>query len=218
MLLPRQNADASFDEEEAGYGYSGFWFTKTGYAIKYAIFGTICLLFLAWFIGGTFHARRRMKQNLPPLAYHRWLFPREYRARFEPRLQAEYAVYQIQTPYGYQPWPGAAGYYGQGYPPPPPAYNNQDVPPTYQPPPGASKVAPEQQYPTQFATQYATQSPASQNFSNHYPPSPLYAPPLGPPPTPGFVAPEGQQTNGVISQDPAPPAQAHTGTSNPYRL
>jgi len=31
----------------------------------------IFFLFLAWFVGGYYHAQRRMKKGLPPLAYHR---------------------------------------------------------------------------------------------------------------------------------------------------
>ena len=44
--------------------------------IKYSIIAAIFFAFFAWFVGGYFHARRRIKKGLPPLAYHRVGKPR----------------------------------------------------------------------------------------------------------------------------------------------
>lgn len=40
-------------------------------AIKWAVIGAIFLIALLWFFGGYYHAQRRMKKGLQPLAYHR---------------------------------------------------------------------------------------------------------------------------------------------------
>ena len=81
----------------------------------------IFLLLLAWFVGGYYHAQRRMRKGLQPLAYHRvrlvlllsldvqrtelsqWLLPRSQRARFEPHLsepQNLFSFYQAHGGYG----------------------------------------------------------------------------------------------------------------------
>lgn len=44
---------------------------QTAAAIKWSIVGAIFVLFLVLFVGGYWHAQRRMKKGLPPLAYHR---------------------------------------------------------------------------------------------------------------------------------------------------
>lgn len=79
------------------------------------------MLLLAWFIGGYYHAQRRMRKGLAPLAYHRvrsvsllpldvhhpdpiqWLLPRSQRARFEPNFSEphnEFSFYQAHGGYG----------------------------------------------------------------------------------------------------------------------
>lgn len=44
---------------------------QTAVAIKWAFIGAVFLLFLLWFVGGYYHAQRRIKRGLPPLRYHR---------------------------------------------------------------------------------------------------------------------------------------------------
>jgi heme/copper-type cytochrome/quinol oxidase subunit 2 len=44
---------------------------QKGVIIKWTIVSLIFAFFLAWFIGGYWHARRRMKAGKPLLAYHR---------------------------------------------------------------------------------------------------------------------------------------------------
>ncbi|KAK8229586.1 hypothetical protein HDK77DRAFT_77264 [Phyllosticta capitalensis] len=161
MLLPRQtnaptnnnNNDGIVLEDDSRF--DNFWFTRTGFIVKFTIFGVLVLFFLLWFVGGYYHAQRRMKKGLAPLPYHRWLLPSHQRARFEPYVREDYTFYR--------PNPQYQGHNMQPYQEPLPLYNN-DVPPTYQPPAGSTKVAPEQHY---------------------GPPPTSYSPPPGPPPSSG---------------------------------
>ncbi|KAA6415649.1 MAG: hypothetical protein FRX48_00365 [Lasallia pustulata] len=120
-----------------------WWYSDTAVAVKWAILSAIFLLFLAWFVGGYYHAKRRMRRGLPPLAYHRWLVPRAQRARFQNHFaqpQNDFSFYHVQNGNG-----NGEGYGMQAFPPP--AYNlNHEAPPTYQPPMGGSKVNPSQDY------------------------------------------------------------------------
>ncbi|KAK3063097.1 hypothetical protein LTS18_002756 [Coniosporium uncinatum] len=118
--------------------YGSWWYSPTGYIVKWIIVGIIFAIFFA-----CFHARRRIRKGLPPLAYHRWLVPRSAQRGHH---QNQYAYYAQQPPQ-------QGGYYGQGnaygmqtYAEPPPQYNHNDVPPTYQPPQGGSKADPSQLY------------------------------------------------------------------------
>jgi hypothetical protein len=52
-------------------GSDWWWTSPTAYAIKWGIIGGIFVFFLVFFFGGYFHARRRMKNGLAPLGYHR---------------------------------------------------------------------------------------------------------------------------------------------------
>lgn len=52
---------------------------QTAYAIKWAIVSLMFVFFLVFFVGGYFHAQRRIKKGLPPLRYHRWFLPRRQR-------------------------------------------------------------------------------------------------------------------------------------------
>jgi len=45
--------------------------TQTAYIIKWVITAVVLVALLLFFVGGYFHARRRMKKGLPPLRYHR---------------------------------------------------------------------------------------------------------------------------------------------------
>lgn len=44
---------------------------QTGYIVKWSIIGAIFLFFALFLLIGYFHAQRRMKKGLRPLAYHR---------------------------------------------------------------------------------------------------------------------------------------------------
>jgi hypothetical protein len=55
-------------------GYTELTLWKTAVAIKWSIIGAILVLFLVFFLGAYYHAQRRMKKGLPPLAYHRVRF------------------------------------------------------------------------------------------------------------------------------------------------
>ena len=44
---------------------------RTAFIVKWSILGGIFLIFTLWFVGGYFHAKRRIRKGLPPLAYHR---------------------------------------------------------------------------------------------------------------------------------------------------
>ncbi|MCJ1451925.1 hypothetical protein MMC28_002265 [Mycoblastus sanguinarius] len=131
-LARRQTGLDDGDDDDGDYwGYS-----TTATAVKWAFVAAILLLFLLWFVGGYYHAQRRLKKGLPPLAYHRFLLPHHQRTRFMP--QPQYAVYPQQNGYG-------ESYPLQAFPPP--AYNAEHIPPPmYQPPEGASKANPTQDW------------------------------------------------------------------------
>ncbi|KAJ9661803.1 hypothetical protein H2198_001768 [Neophaeococcomyces mojaviensis] len=127
------------------YCDGGWYYSETGYIIRWVIVAVLIGLVLLFLIGGYLHAQRRMKNNLPPLRYHSWLVSRRQRERFfPPRPQ----VYYHHAPYGYQ----HGGYqHGQAVPlntygPAPPAYGEHEWVPPYQPPQGGSKVDPDQNY------------------------------------------------------------------------
>jgi len=111
---------------------------QTAFIIKWVITGLVVLGLLLFFVGGYFHAQRRMKKGLPPLRYHKWMVPRRQRERFFPPSQR---VYYHQAPYGHGPAMPL-----QNYGPPPPAYGEHDYVPPYAPPQGGSKVNPDQSY------------------------------------------------------------------------
>jgi len=111
-----------------------FWYTSTGQAVRWAIFGGIVLVFFLFFILAYWHARRRMNKGLAPLAYHRWLLSRELRAQYDPAYRNPAVNY-----YAYRPEQYAM------HPYPPPVYDpNAAQPPSYQPPAGGTKVDPSQ--------------------------------------------------------------------------
>ncbi|KAI6814741.1 hypothetical protein KC332_g12227 [Hortaea werneckii] len=120
------------------YGYGtygdnvGFWWTPAGMAVRYTIVGLLFAALLFFFVGGYFHARRRLQRGLPPLSYHRWMVGRAYRS------------YPAETVYYQQP---GTTYRMDQYEHPPPAYTaTTEPPPVYQPPEGATKVAANQTY------------------------------------------------------------------------
>ncbi|KAI1334110.1 hypothetical protein F5Y15DRAFT_421165 [Xylariaceae sp. FL0016] len=117
-----------------------FWYTKTGYIIKWVLFLSFILIMAVWIVGGRIHAKKRLRKGLKPMGYHAWLLSRQERARVDPAYawpQAHYAQYP-------PPGPGGYGTYGmQPMPPPvydpnrPPMYDGQGMP--------QSKVDPNQQ-------------------------------------------------------------------------
>ncbi|GJN70455.1 hypothetical protein PLICBS_004513 [Purpureocillium lilacinum] len=121
---------------------------------------------MGYILGGYWHAKRRLRKGLQPLAYHRCLVSR--RAYQPPQYQAS--------------WPQQGGGGGGYYQPDayhmgnmaPPVYD-PNRPPMYPgqpagPPEGGSKVDP-----SQWRTEPTRRAPESN-------PAPDYAPPAGPPP------------------------------------
>ena len=130
-----------------------WWWSTTAYAIKWAIVGSIFLLFILFVVGGYLHARRRMKKGLAPRRYHRvssprseitmlefdvlrryqWMLTRSQRTAFyaaHPHIPNPYPPQQ----YYYASGPAPAyqmGPYGGAVPPPPPEYRQHEefVPP-----------------------------------------------------------------------------------------
>jgi len=145
------------DEDEE---HVDFWWTPAGQAVRWGIFGGIILLFILYMVIGYWHATRRLRKGLSPLAYHRWLLNRQQRAQFDPSYRnpsVEYNTYR-QEQYGMQSFP-------------PPVYDpNSLPPPTYQPPSGGTKVDPSQW------TGQPINRPSAAGES-----APEYAPLMGPP-------------------------------------
>ncbi|KAI5212903.1 hypothetical protein E4T42_07300 [Aureobasidium subglaciale] len=126
--------------------YDSWWWSSSGYGVRYAIIALIFVGIALLLFGAYFHAQRRIRKGLQPLAYHRWLVSRR-RYRATPFPQNNYTYYQQQDP-AYPPqqgYPmqnmGGAPHGNVEFQPPPPAYGNWESPPIYQPPQGASKVA-----------------------------------------------------------------------------
>jgi hypothetical protein len=139
--------------------------TQTGSAVRYTIVSILFFLLIAYFFGGYLHARARLRKNLPPLSYHRWMVKRHnpnqhhYHHNNNPH-NPRYNYYNPNNPHGHHPMYNQNPYYGNGqqhpdtigmqsstHAPPPPAYNAGDAPPpVYQPPVGSSKVAADQSF------------------------------------------------------------------------
>ncbi|CAK4030785.1 Hypothetical predicted protein [Lecanosticta acicola] len=128
-------------DDDDGYGES-WWWSPTGMAVRYTIITILFAAILLYFIGGYWHAQRRIRKGLPPRAYHAWMIRRSHRYRNPQAAQQNPYVPQSQ----YQQPEG--GYAMPGYPQPPPAYNPFSAPPpAYQPPEGGSKTMADQHYP-----------------------------------------------------------------------
>ncbi|KAI4719261.1 hypothetical protein E4T48_04586 [Aureobasidium sp. EXF-10727] len=123
----------------------GFWWSSDGYGVRYGIIALVFIAIALLLFGSYFHAQRRIRKGLQPLAYHRWLVSRR-RFRATPYPQNNYTYYQQDPAYppqqGYPMQNMGGAYHGPAeFQPPPPAYGNWEAPPVYQPPQGASKVA-----------------------------------------------------------------------------
>ncbi|KAK7430229.1 hypothetical protein QQZ08_003204 [Neonectria magnoliae] len=146
-LLQRRAADDDDDDDDWNYvidddGVS-WWYSDTGVIVKWVVFISISVIFLAWIVGGYLHAKSRLKKGLPLLAYHRCLVSRRTRAQYDPGYQYPQASYH-QAGYhqpGYPMHPPPNGQ--QMYSMPPPVYD-PDRPPVYEPPAGGTKVDPAQ--------------------------------------------------------------------------
>lgn len=111
-------------------------------AVRYTVITILFAAILLYFIGGYWHAQRRLRAGLPPLSYHAWMIRRSHRYRHQNPYQQ-----QPFPPYNHGQQPEAAGYAMPGYPQPPPAYNAFGAPPpAYQPPEGGSKAMADQNY------------------------------------------------------------------------
>ncbi|KAG5920676.1 hypothetical protein E4U61_007612 [Claviceps capensis] len=149
--------------------YYSWWNTQTGTIVRWVIFFLLLSLVLLYVVGGTLHAKKRIRNGQEPLAYHRFLVKRHFR---EPPANQQWPNGQQQGYYYFQQQPQQSGFQQPAYPMndmPLPAYD-PNRPPVYSgPPEGGSKVDPSQnRAPTQRAQE-----------SNE---APEYAPPQGPPP------------------------------------
>lgn len=57
-----------------GDGDGWWYYSETAFIIKWVVTAVIVLALILFFVGGYFHAQRRMKKGLPPLRYHRVSF------------------------------------------------------------------------------------------------------------------------------------------------
>ncbi|KAF2869427.1 hypothetical protein BDV95DRAFT_608973 [Massariosphaeria phaeospora] len=144
-LAKRYNCFEDFDGNEDCYR-EGFWYTEKGTIIKWVIFMVFVFVFLGWFVGGYLHAKKRLQQGKPLLAYHRWLISYRVRRQYGQTPQNHFTFYASQPPYG-QPNGQPYGQRADGtHSEPPPMYNGNDAPPGYYAPPpaGAMKMEPHQ--------------------------------------------------------------------------
>ncbi|KAF2662981.1 hypothetical protein K491DRAFT_10285 [Lophiostoma macrostomum CBS 122681] len=171
-----------------------FWYSNTGYIVKWCILAGFFLFFMAWFVGGYLHAKSRMKKGLPLLGYHRWLVSYNQRKRYGQTPQNHFTFYASQ-PYGQR----QDGNYAE----PPPVYNGNDAPPQYYAPPGTAKPS---------GTQNAMEMPEYVG-----PPAPALAPtggyPMGPQQT-GVMGGGPQDVESQNQQLPPRPQQAKEKLSN----
>jgi len=141
VLFPRQNnnqdgnvdGNVNGDGEEVFVNNHNWWFSPTAVIVKWSILGAIVLFFLVWFVGGHFHAKRRIKKGLPPLRYHAFLVPDRYRPQ-RPMPQNHAYFYRMENNgYTMEAMPPT---YGQSGP----------LPPTYQGDNKTPQIDPNQSY------------------------------------------------------------------------
>ncbi|KAM0692553.1 hypothetical protein Q7P36_007107 [Cladosporium allicinum] len=109
-----------------------WWWSSTGSAVRYTIVSILFFLLIAYFFGGYLHARARLRKNLPPLSYHRWMVSKRHNPHHHPRYyynpqnphNNNHPMYNQNPYYGNgQQHPDMIGMQGGMNPPPPPAYN-----------------------------------------------------------------------------------------------
>ncbi|KAH7321272.1 hypothetical protein B0I35DRAFT_501381 [Stachybotrys elegans] len=153
---------SEFEELPAGWVVEDghvvpWWYTRRwqeGIIVKWTLLLSMFVLVFGYVIGGYWHAKRRMRKGLQPLAYHRCLVARKDPPQYDSRYRT-YTNYR-QTE--------------QAYVPPPPVYD-PNRPPMYEGPgPDYSKVDP-----SQMRTE-PTRRPAEMRMP------PEYEAPPGPPP------------------------------------
>ncbi|KAK3187612.1 hypothetical protein K4F52_003670 [Lecanicillium sp. MT-2017a] len=146
-----------------------FWYTETGYIVRWVLFSVFVLIVLLWVVGGYFHARHRIKKGLRPMGYHSCFAPR--RARYS---QAGWYGSQQQQQYGHNA-------YNMNNMPPPPMYDSTRPPEYYAGPPDGTKVDPSQwrSEPTRRPAESSGAAAAATTTpgDNH-----IYEAPPGPPP------------------------------------
>lgn len=118
---------------------NSWWFSDTGYIVRYAVTGALVLLVVVWVIGGTMHAKSRLAKGKAPLAYHSWLVRKAHRGGQRPSFPsystpARHATPQDRMEHSLSSW-------SRTQPEAPPNYYH-DVPPAYQP--AGSKAEPGQ--------------------------------------------------------------------------
>lgn len=128
------------DDDSTHQEFGGFLYSDEGRTIRYGILLGIIFVFFAFVIISYQHATIRLRQGLPPLAYHRWLVSRKRREQLEPRSGDQAQSAQPENSFSFYQYEHAL------HPVPPPAYNpNYVQPPAYPgPPEGATKTAPQQ--------------------------------------------------------------------------
>ncbi|KAK1837172.1 hypothetical protein QBC39DRAFT_4735 [Podospora conica] len=160
-LAPRQYRECLLTEDgfiDKDSCYVPFWYTKTGQIVKWSLFLGLIVFICLYLIIGFLHAKKRIRENRPPLAYHRFLVPRSHLAQTDPR----YAWPAAAPPAPYYQAGGPVGAYGMHNMAPPPVYDpNSARPPVYPgPPEGGSKVDPNQHGGEPSPSYYAAASAA----------------------------------------------------------
>ncbi|KAJ2904089.1 hypothetical protein MKZ38_008900 [Zalerion maritima] len=145
-----------------------WWYTKTGIIVKWSLFLAFILLVFGLSLA-YWHAKKRMRKGVAPLAYHRWMITRAELSRVDSRYAyPQAAAYTSYNPQAHSMNPMA---------PPPPMYDpNFARPPMYEPPEGATKTDPSQwrSEPTRRPGDFGQQSGVQDSSE--------FAPPPGPPP------------------------------------
>ena len=111
VIFPRQ--DPEFVED----GHRSWWYSQTASIVKWSILAGIVLFFMAWFLGGYWHARMRIRKGLPLMKYHRvssviiiasnlsdmfqFLVPDHQKQKPPSALQNEFSFYRVENE-GYQ--------------------------------------------------------------------------------------------------------------------
>ncbi|KAF2750615.1 hypothetical protein M011DRAFT_464419 [Sporormia fimetaria CBS 119925] len=129
------------DGEAECYEY-GWWDSEKGTIVKWSLLAFFFILITTWFLGGYFHAKRRMRAGKPLLGYHRWLVSNAERRKYGQAPQEHFTFYNTQQPpYPYHPNPQNNGTYAE----PPPSYYYAGGPQH----PGAPKPQENNSYPMQ---------------------------------------------------------------------
>ena len=69
MVYLSKRQQYGYDDD--GYDGGGWWYSDTAEAIKWAVVAAIFFAIVLFFVGGYFHAKRRIRKGQAPLRYHR---------------------------------------------------------------------------------------------------------------------------------------------------